>query len=386
MAENWKIFCTGDVFIKHELNNGLLGAELQELVSAHDLKSVNFEAPIETDGTEGEPKAFSPNICQHKNAPALIKEAGFNVISLATNHTCDYGLKALENTIKSFNDEVVAGAGTDFESAYGLKIKEIQGIKVGFLSFCEAEFGVLTEETQNNYGCAWINHPSVFNRIVDANKIADVLILQAHAGTELVELPVPEIRELYKKFIDHGVDVIIGHHPHVPQGWELYKEKPIFYSLGNFYFDYPSKNPATLRGYAVSVEFTGNKIKNFEVIPVERTKNGTEICKDENYLIYLNKITGMLDSPDYLKMVDEQTLKLWNDYYCYNYLYTLKIFSGSRLGSFLFRVVQKLLKIFKINSFNDLALLHLIRTESHRWNTQRALLLKTKVQDERKSN
>lgn len=81
-----------------------------------------------------------------------------------------------------------------------------------------------------------------------------------HAGAENWDFPLPEIRELYKKYIDWGADVIIGNHPHVAQGWEIYEDKWIFYSLGNFAFYEGEKARNHEHSLCVSVEIHDKRI------------------------------------------------------------------------------------------------------------------------------
>ena len=87
-------------------------------------------------------------------------------------------------------------------------------------------------------GTAWICHDIICQRIIEAKTSVDFLFVLPHAGIEEIDIPLPEWRDKYHHFIDCGADCIIGTHPHVPQGWEEYNSKMIFYSLGNFYFDY----------------------------------------------------------------------------------------------------------------------------------------------------
>ena len=82
-----------------------------------------------------------------------------------------------------------------------------------------------------------------------------MLIVQVHAGVELLDVPIPEWRAKYRQLIDLGADVVIAHHPHVMQGIEEYKGKLICYSLGNFYFDYPSNHPQWNTGAMLTLDF-----------------------------------------------------------------------------------------------------------------------------------
>ena len=86
-------------------------------------------------------------------------------------------------------------------------------------------------------GCAYINDFRVNHDIVEAKKQVDYLFILPHDGIEYIDVPLPETIARYRDFIDWGADCVLGSHPHCPQGWEDYKGKPIFYSLGNFFFN-----------------------------------------------------------------------------------------------------------------------------------------------------
>ena len=95
--------------------------------------------------------------------------------------------------------------------------------------------------------------------IADVKKEHDLVFLNVHWGEEYNTLPTARQKNLAHKFIDAGADLIIGHHPHVTQPMEIYKEKPIFYSLGNFIFDQSSPEEVKI-GLSVGIIASGNKI------------------------------------------------------------------------------------------------------------------------------
>ena len=373
MDSNWKIFFAGDIFISSELNSKFVSNELEKVISEHDLVSCNFEAPIFTESAQPIKKVFSPSVCQYKDAAKYVQEAGFNIINLATNHMYDFGQIALESTLDTFKNQLTVGAGLDFETAYSLKIKELNGIKIGFLSFCESEFGALIDEQLDRGGYAWINHYSVNRRIIEAKSQVNVLFVQVHAGPERVELPIPEWRHRYREIINLGADAVIAHHPHVPQGWEVYREKPIFYSLGNFFFTTLNEYPLWNNGYAVSLSFNGLQLENFEVIPIERCQLEVRISKDRKYEQYLEKLCIMLESEIYQDLVNAQVINLWKNHYNYLHMQTVNTFpKKGKLAKF-WRLIGRVLT--KLNIIDNLSILHNIRTESHRWSMQRALSL-----------
>lgn len=164
------------------------------------------------------------------------------IFSLANNHIMDYGLLGLESTIDLLdsNGFKACGAGKNTQDAREPIIVEDNGIKVGIIACCEAQFGVAL---RNQAGVAEFG-PWVHNAILDLRKKVDAVIVSVHAGVEDSPWPFPHIRDLYKSFINVGATVVHGHHAHVPQGYEAYGDGLIFYGMGNFAVD-----PDTWRNY-----------------------------------------------------------------------------------------------------------------------------------------
>ena len=126
--------------------------------------------------------------------------------------------------------------------------------------------------------CAYMNDLKVNHIIIEAKKELDYLFILPHAGVEYTDAPVPELIARYRDFIDYGADGVIASHPHCPQGWETYKEKPIFYSLGNFLFnskntyDFVAQRPHWYEGLCVKLILSNGKISQ-EVINTRNIKN-----------------------------------------------------------------------------------------------------------------
>jgi poly-gamma-glutamate synthesis protein (capsule biosynthesis protein) len=376
MIMQWKALFVGDIVISGKPHGQFPSPAFSSIMKDHAICSCNFEAPIEG---KGQPiKKAGPHLQQPANAVAYVEDAGFNVVSLANNHMYDYGPEALTATIAAFKNAITVGAGMNFEEAYALKKINVRGINVGFLSFCEAEFGALTVNSINQSGYAWINHPKVNSLVIEARKSVDVLILQCHAGVEEVDVPLPQWKERYKELVRMGADAIIGSHPHVPQGWELYEGKPIFYSLGNFYVDLQSNNPLWNTGLAISLTFNNADFESFDVIPIRRIygKNPDgeiAINQDEHFQKHLNNINSLLQEPAYSKTIDDIAIKLWNEYYRNYYDIALRGIHGSvGFNSVVKRFIKRILSK-KSADLNSALLLHNIRIESHRWIVERVL-------------
>jgi poly-gamma-glutamate synthesis protein (capsule biosynthesis protein) len=241
------------------------------------------------------------------------------------------------------------------------------------LSYDEAQFGASTLHQHSRGGFAWINHPSVKHIVKESREKLDVLIIQVHAGLEDHDLPLPEWRERYRELIDLGADAIIGSHPHVPQGWETYKGKPIFYSLGNFYFDGESEDPFWNKGLAVSLSFDHKNLRSFKVLGIAKTKDGIVINNSENFLNHLKHLNILLEEPMYSENISNTVSLLWDKYYeSYYETAVNSVGSEGSLKKFMIYIVKRLFSKGKLKP-NLSFLLHNIRIESHRWVVERAL-------------
>lgn len=371
-----KLFFCGDV-VNFRAKEDFIDDELKSIIKSSDLAICNFEAPIKCNKMQPIKKA-GPHLYQSRESIRYLKNVGFNFVSLANNHIYDYGQDALVETIqelKNFKIDFI-GAGVDFYEAYQPKIIYKNGIKIGFLAGCENEFGCLYED-RNRGGYAWLFHYLIEDNIRELRKSCDFLVLVAHAGVEDIEIPIKEFRDRYKRLCDIGVDVIIGHHPHVPQGYEEYNDSLIFYSLGNFYFDIMGFENKSDDSFSVIIELEKNKKVRFEIIYHKKIEGKTCLVKphEVNFnLEYLNSLLGDV----YNKLNDEICLKLFNQYYYSYYEYALGVMPKS--ASF----VSKIKYVIKKNIKNNvdkryLLLLHNIRIDSHRFVVQRALSLISEV-------
>mgnify|MGYP000935940457 CR=1 FL=1 len=207
-----------------------------------------------------------------------LKYAGFNLFSLANNHILDYYEEGLFDTIKILeeNDIKYSGAGKNLEDAKKPAILEKKGYKIGLLSY--TDFAEVTYKGnpplkfiagENKAGV--VKRPINFDDFIKSDienlrKEVDILMVSLHWGNEeSFEIWDSQV-EFAHNLIDNGVDVILGHHPHQFQGIEIYKGKPIFYSLGNFIFD--QNDPENQESFIMTMEFRDNMLVSLEGVPV----------------------------------------------------------------------------------------------------------------------
>jgi poly-gamma-glutamate synthesis protein (capsule biosynthesis protein) len=189
--------------------------------------------------------------------------AGFDVLSLANNHAFDYTAKALQDSQKRLLDAGIApiGAGNEAQ-AFSPVIKNVNGTRIAFFAYTDQ--GPESWQAENEtLGIARVSNENLDRIKADiklAKELADVVIVSLHAGEEYSIEPNSNQTSFSRAFIDAGADLVVGSHPHVVQKSEQYKDKYIFYSLGNFVFD-QNFSEKTMEGQLIEVLIEGNKIK-----------------------------------------------------------------------------------------------------------------------------
>ena len=241
--------------------------DVKPIIEEADYSIVNYECPV-TLGAEKPILKCGPNLFSSEKGLEAAKWAGFDCVTLANNHFLDYGKEGAENTINTCRtiglDKV--GGGLNLCEASQILYKELCGSKIGIINCCEHEFSIATETTA---GSNPLNPVQQFYAITEARKNAECVLVIVHGGHEHFQLPSPRMQELYRFFIDAGADAVVNHHQHCYSGYELYKDKPIVYGLGNFCFDWPEvKNGIWNKGYMVIISF--EKVINTKFVPYDQ--------------------------------------------------------------------------------------------------------------------
>lgn len=236
------------------------------LMSSAELTVINLESPITASGSHlVKTGSFSFNA--DPKAIAGLKSAGVDIVSLANNHILNQGAKGISDTRRTLADNQIAfaGAGLNESAAREPVIKEINQIKFGFLSYAYPDdSSVATTKTP---GLANMDIKKMADDISKLKTQADVIIVLMHAGTEYKNSPNLQQQNFARAAIDAGADLVVGHHPHWVQSVEVYKNKPILYSLGNLVFD-QMWSIETQEGTLAQVEWTGKSITDIKIIPI----------------------------------------------------------------------------------------------------------------------
>ncbi len=228
-----------------------------DFIKNADISFGNLEGPISDAGEDLE------NLYSFRFNPVIsntLKNAGFDVLSVANNHIGDWGKYAFEDNLLRLIDDgfLVVGGGVNKENAGSVKIIGKQGIRFGFLAFSDVGPNWL-EAGENNSGILIAKDELVSYLVQSASQRADVLIVSFHFGKEYQKNADDRQKKLARLAIDSGAKIVVGHHPHVVQEIENYKNGIIAYSLGNFIFD-QNFSDETMQGLALEIIFDGAEI------------------------------------------------------------------------------------------------------------------------------
>lgn len=253
---------------------GIAFSKVSDYLKQGDVTFANLESPI-TSSTHSLDKKRKIVL---KGAPESVEAltgAGIDVVSLANNHMMDYYEKGLFDTIDILdkNNILHIGSGRNMDDARKSAIIERNGIKIGFLAYSDMAELVFAGDPYLKYSAEKDKSgvlPRKYETIKeDVDKLrgqVDILAVSLHWGVEESFTIPPEQVEFAHRLIDDGVDVILGHHPHQFQGIEMYKGKPVIYSMGNFLFD--QNDPENMESFIMDIRYIGNKLESCTAIPV----------------------------------------------------------------------------------------------------------------------
>lgn len=282
------ILFAGDIMIADNRGTGILVKrfndpnypflKIADTMRAADITFANLEGPIAEEG-----RGFKAGSrYSFRMEPRIVEGllfAGFDVLSLANNHIWDYSRVALEDTVDILNNNNIApvGAGKSEEEANAPVIKTIGDTRVAFLAYTtlyRPPYGgyAYVEAQGKNAGMSKFDREEIIKKITElkSSKRADIVVISFHWGIEYESQSNNDQQKIAHELIDAGADMIIGHHPHVPQEIEHYKEGWIAYSLGNFVFD-QDFSKETMKGMMVRATIQDKKIISFEPILIQLT-------------------------------------------------------------------------------------------------------------------
>ena len=268
-----KILFTGD-FCPHnrieelsrQKNYKAIFNDFIHVFEGNDLNVTDVECPL-TASKKRIPKTGPYQFAAAHNIE-ILKFANIGLAAMANNHIMDCDAEGALDTINTCRNAGIetVGIGSSVAEKRSPFSTIIKGKKIAIINFAENEFITTPggEVAANS-----LNLVNNYYDITAAKKNHDFVFLMLHGGNEFYSLPSPRMKETYRFFIDIGADAVISNHTHCFSGYEVYNGKPIFYSLGNFIYDWPGKTHSDWNmGFAVRLKVS-DKI-DFDIIPLKQ--------------------------------------------------------------------------------------------------------------------
>ncbi len=234
--------CLGSEFIERAIEKKLdylyPFEGMDNVFAGADIGVANLEGPICSEGEKR--RGVSVHLINNLAVMDMCLKYNLKVLCLGNNHIMDYGAEGLQGTheVLANNGLFGFGAGMNSREANRPLIVNCKGRRVGFLAFTTQEThvrSVLADDYQA--GCESVsNVQKACRRIESLKNSVDIVCVALHWGHEYYEYPSLSQVEIAHRLVDAGANYVIGHHPHVIQGIERYKDSLIVYSLGNFFF------------------------------------------------------------------------------------------------------------------------------------------------------
>lgn len=277
-----------------------------------DYNIVNLESPLSCpNGLINKSGAAFSGEAEHIGA---LKAAKFNAVVCANNHTFDSGLEGFRMTRELLTQNGIAnvGAGENISEARKELAFEVNGIKFALFAISEGED--MLGATENSFGVRPWEVEKLADEIRNARSKYDIILVSAHCGLEYQPYPSFYVYEAFKLWAESGADMIIGHHPHVPQGMTFFGKTPAYFSLGNFVFYQPVKFFHRKNGYFLEIEADRNGIVSHRAVPYHIEEKNLRLLNEQEKADF-EKLFAELSKP----LADsESAKKAWHAVLAYN--------------------------------------------------------------------
>lgn len=278
-APSVRLMAVGDLMLGWEVGRRILDkgpsapwARVQQYFDRADLLVGNLESVISVRGNEWPSKRI------HLRAPAAAAEslarAGFDVLSVANNHALDFGPLAFQDTLHALDEQHIAhaGGGRDENAARAPVVITRNGLRIYFLGYVlpfasRPNFSTREWAAGPNRAGLAIGSPDAVRRdVASARQVADVVVVMVHGGVEYRSRPISAQRDFALAAIEAGATLVLGHHPHVLQGYMRRGGTLVAFSLGNFVFSRFAGAPND--SAILDVTLTADGVKTASWIPV----------------------------------------------------------------------------------------------------------------------
>lgn len=250
-----------------------IAPEILDMSKAADVFYLNHEYSISNRGILLDGKLYT--FRAKPKRMELLKEMGTDLVSLANNHVYDYGEDAFMDTLDLLENAEIpyVGGGKNIEEAKRPIYYIVNGIKIGFVAASNAEIVYYTPAaTDETPGILDAYDTTLYNQVIsDASKQCDYLIAYIHWGPEDTNQYEQYQQDQGAEFLEAGADIVVGGHPHVLQGIEYIDQKPVVYSMGDFWFNDETKYTGMLK-----LDITYEGLKEMSFVPCQQTDYTTQ--------------------------------------------------------------------------------------------------------------
>lgn len=273
-AETLSIVFGGDVMLDggpgHAIMNGKDPfSDFESLLKGADFAVCNLECTVATSSKQRADKSYL--FFSRPRGLEPVKRY-FTAVSVANNHALDYGRKAFVEELELLDEAGIGhfGGGRNRREAHRPLLLERKGLRVALLAYNDIPPRSFAAGMFRP-GVAWMDEGKMVSDITKAHTAgrADIVIPFLHWGSEMEPLPKTEQQALARRLIDAGASAVIGGHPHVTQTVEVYRGRPIIYSLGNFVFDYFPVDPPIWTGWLAKLTFSRDGNVDFGIVRFE---------------------------------------------------------------------------------------------------------------------
>lgn len=355
----------GDFVVSNnEFTKYQISEEVVDLFGNSDINILNLECPVTDAVSAFKITKTGPHI---KGNPDIIGEVlkylRIDLVTLANNHILDFGEKGLRETLYYCDKYKIkyVGAGMNLTGAKSTFRKEINGHKISIINFAENEWASASLDRSGANPMDLIDN---LRDIQEERKHSDFVIVIVHGGHEYYNLPSPRMQKQYRFYAENGASIVVGHHPHCISGSEIYKDVPIYYSLGNFLFTKPSQYDDWYKGLVLEINISQQGKMSVQSHYVQQSM--------ENYSLTLIPNGG--DDPIFSRVAmfdkaisnEAEISSLWNDYVKQRSKTYLTYFSP--IAFIKNRYIKALLRKFKLRYIDDYDMsykLNLLRCEAH---------------------
>lgn len=337
-------------------DNSIFDEKIEALIANSSFVVGNLECPA-TKSKQAIEKC-GPSLKASPDDVCYLKNLGFSALSLANNHILDYGKSSVKETIKACvkNDVIFFGAGEDAIHARRPIIHEVNGKKIGLLSFAEAEFNLAIGEFP---GANHFDAYTSFDDIAALKEQCDYVVVLYHGGIEYYKNPSPLLQKKCRKMAQAGADLVLCQHSHCIGTIEKVRNSTIIYGQGNTVFGYRKGNDSWNEGLIVGVSLED---KTVDLYLMCATETGIVLAnKDDTHKRTSQMVmdSQRLDDADWIK-------EEWNQYCSKQEALDLALLYGKgRVFNKLNRILKNQLIRMLYSPKKQMITMNLIRCESH---------------------